>query len=386
MRELLEKFESRLINQGLCEDGHILFAALDDGIYWNKNDSAISLLEEVIAGLNIASILFAKPAEPYFSILNSLADKASNGFFVPRDSETRTFFHDIPVTDIFDAQTIIAALRRRRSLFIKNHGIITYGTIGPEQAFVVYSSTCFSSYVKFFSDIVYGTLQDEACNDMALKEAMRYVQFLSECKDSISLHRGPFSARDEIINAMIEAGNATVRCRLVDSYFGNISYFNGASIFISQTASSLDDLASCIDECPLDGSNCAGITASSEFTAHREIYARTNARAILHGHPKFSVIMSMQCNKQACEFENECYRRCPEKRCIGDVPIVPGEIGTGKFGLCITLPPALEKSKGAIVYGHGLFTLGENDFREAFEMMYNIEMMCARRYVDLLRG
>ncbi len=386
MRELLKKFESRLINQGLCEDGHILFAALDDDIFWNKNGSAASLLEEVIAGLNIASILFAKPAEPYFSILNALADKAANGFFVPKDSETRTFFHDIPVTDIFDAQTIIAALRRRRSIYIKDRGIITYGTISPEQAFVVYSSTCFSSYVKFFSDILYGTMLDDAHNDIALMEATRYVQFLSECKDSISLRKGPFTARDEITNAMIEAGNATVHCRLVDSYFGNISYFNGDSIFISQTASSLDDLAGCIDECPLDGSSCAGITASSEFTAHREIYARTNAHAILHGHPKFSVIMSMQCNKKPCEFENECYRRCPEKRWIDDVPIVPGEIGTGKFGLCHTLPPALEKSKGAIVYGHGLFTTGENDFREAFETMYNIEMMCARRYVDLLRG
>ena len=59
---------------------------------------------------------------------------------------------------------------------------------------------------------------------------------------------------------------------MVDSYFGNISYRDGNTIYISQTGSSLDDLAGCIDPCPVDGSTCAAITASSEYSAHRDIY------------------------------------------------------------------------------------------------------------------
>lgn len=385
MIDLLKKFETKLINQGICEDGHLIFGALDDDIYWNMNASVIPLLKEIFEGLNIASILFAKPTEPYFSILNILASKAHSGFFVPEDSETRTFFHDIPVTDAFDAPTIIAALRRRRSLFIKNRGIITYGTIGPEQAFVVYSSVCFSSYVKFFSDILCGTIDDATSIELARNEAARYLQFLRECTQRTSLAKGPFHTRDEILHAMAQAGRETVRCRLVDSYFGNISYFNGSSIFISQTASSLDELPGAIDECPADGSSCTGITASSEFSAHREIFGRTNARAILHGHPKFSVIMSMQCDKKTCAHKGQCHKLCPEKRRIGEVPIVPGEIGTGTYGLCNTLPPALEHSKGAIVYGHGLFTTGKQDFSEAFTAMADIEMMCAEEYLKKLK-
>lgn len=384
MKELLRKFELKLIAQGLCDKEKPLFCALDDTTFWNRDDEAIPLLEEVSSNLNIASILFARPAEPYFTILNALSDDARDGFFVPQDSETRTFFHDIPVTDNFDAHTITAALKRRRSIFIRDRGIITYGTIGPEQAFVVYSSVCFSSYVKFFSDLLFGTTRNQYRKEFALREAQNYINYLKEHTKDISLKKGPHKLRDDIIQAMIEAGRATVQCRLVDSYFGNISYFNENAVFISQTASSLDELAGAIDECPTDGSSCAGITASSEFTAHREVYSRSNTRAILHGHPKFSVIMSMLCRKEGCEFRGECHRRCQEKRFIGEVPIVPGEIGTGKFGLCNTLPPALANSGSAIVYGHGLFTTGREDFQEAFSEMRNIELMCTEKYAAAL--
>lgn len=385
MMDLLKKFETKLICHGLCEEGQPLLGSLDDELYWNRTDLRTNFLEEIFHGLNISSILFAKPAEPYFTILNALADEATCGFFVPEDSESRTFFHDIPVTDVCEAPAIIAALKRRRSIFVKGHGILTYGTIGPEQAFVVFSSVCFSSYVKFFSDLLSSTSNDLKRIEFALREAEHYLQFLTDRAKEVCLQSGPFHTRNETRIAITDAGRATVQCRLVDSYFGNISYFNNDSIFISQTASSLDELSGCIDECPIDGSSCEGITASSEFTAHREIFMQTNARAILHGHPKFSVIMSMQCGKKPCEFKDECHRRCPENRSIEDIPIVPGEIGTGKYGLCNTLPPALKYAKGAIVYGHGLFTTGRKDFREAFNAMKDIETMCVKSYINLLQ-
>ena len=65
---------------------------------------------------------------------------------------------------------------------------------------------------------------------------------------------------------MIEAGHQTVAYRLVDSYFGNISCRLGDTVYISQTGSSLDALAGCIDPCPLDDSSCAGITAWREIS------------------------------------------------------------------------------------------------------------------------
>ncbi len=379
MIDLLRKYESKLTAQGICDEGAPLFGALDAELVWNRSGAETAVLEEVIGGLNIASILYARPAEPYFSILNRLAARASEGYFVPGDSETRTFFHDIPVSDRFDAPTIIAALKRRRSIFIRDHGIVTYGTVSPEQAFVVMSSVCFSGFVKFFTDaLVAGTEGDDIA---LLRDAMRrYREFIDSTRDLVPSHAGPFAESVRIYDAIIEAGRLTVERRMVDSYFGNISYRDGGTIYISQTGSSLDELAGCIDPCPVDGSSCAGITASSEYSAHRDILMNGDARAILHGHPRFSVIMSMICEKENCANRGQCHRLCSTPRFIGDVPIIPGEIGTGRFGLCNTLPPALRGRRGAIVWGHGLFTTGRDDFREAFRSLVEIELMCLEEY------
>ena len=68
------------------------------------------------------------------------------------DCETRTFFHDIPVIDEFSPGAIFSALSRRKSAIIRNRGIVTFGTVTPEQAFVSFSSACFSVYVKYLFD------------------------------------------------------------------------------------------------------------------------------------------------------------------------------------------------------------------------------------------
>ena len=152
------------------------------------------------------------------------------------------------------------------------------------------------------------------------------------------------------------------------------------TLYISQTSSSLDDLAGCIDPCPLDGSSCAGITASSELPTHLEIVNNSDLKAILHGHPKFSVIISMDCDRDDCLTRGLCHRRCPERRLLDDIPIVPGEVGTGPFGLCTTVPDAVLEACGAIVYGHGVFTTGKSDFNEAFSRLLTIENRSREEY------
>ena len=130
---------------------------------------------------------------------------------------------------------------------------------------------------------------------------------------------------------LAEAGRAVVSRGLVDSYFGNISYVLGDNILISQTGSSLDELEGCIDMAPLDGSSSSGITASSELSAHRNIFLQTGERAILHGHPKFSVIMSMYCNKERMPSGQTATGHARKRGTFSILPIVPGEIGTGGF-------------------------------------------------------
>jgi ribulose-5-phosphate 4-epimerase/fuculose-1-phosphate aldolase len=239
---------------------------------------------------------------------------------------------------------------------------------------------CFAAFVKFFSDMLYKKKR----RLISLEEA----RFLDHIRRGLSqpvehfspLASAPFETETEALNALEEAGKKVVDYGLVDSYFGNISYRFRRTLYISQTGSSLDELSGSIDPCPLDGSSCAGITASSELSTHMEIVKRFDAKAILHGHPRFSVIISMDCDSDDCPGRGFCHRKCPEKRNLGDIPIVSGEVGTGPFGLCRTVPEAVEKAHGAIVYGHGVFTTGKEDFNEAFLRMLTIENASCKEY------
>ncbi len=385
MKALLDRYAGKLAAQGLCEEGEPLFGGLDATLEWNREDPSREVLARVIGGLNIACILYARPAEPYFSIMNALAREAHGlPSLVPGDSETRTFLHEFPLMRDFGTGPLIETLKRRRVAILPGLGIVSIGTVGPEQAFVYYSSVCFSLFVKFFSDYLEARLkrkEEPSWTPLVEQTIAGYRDFVTKRAAGSALMEGPFQEAGTIARAMIEAGKKTVGCRLVDSFFGNISYLSGDVIYISQTGSSLDGLAGCIDPCPLDNSSCAGLTASSEFTAHREAYSCTGARAVLHSHPRFSVIMSMLCEtRRSCANDGNCHTRCGERRFIRDIPVVPGEVGTGRYGICTTMPSALKGTRGAIVYGHGLFVTGGVDFREAFDRLLDIELMCVDEY------
>ncbi len=380
MKELVEKYSRKMSSAGLAENP--LICGLDDELYWNRDDDAARELNIVLQDMNINSLICAEPAEPYRSILAYLAARHPETIY-PGDCETRTFLHDLPVTNNFSAASILARLRKRKSIIVAENEtirVITFGTVSPEQAFVTYSSVCFSSFVLFYTQFLEDVRQGRVAGSQreTFDKVLPLVNRPSRRPPPLS--EGPFSTGPDVIDAIIEAGKNTVEYGLVDSYFGNISYRLNDIVYISQTGSSLDELAGCIDPCPLDGSSSAGITASSELTAHNEIYLRTDSIAILHGHPKFAVILSMDCEVKDCPQKGRCHTNCTHERRIMDIPIVPGEVGTGPTGLCNTLPPAIRGNRGVIVWGHGLFTTGAVDFGEAFSTMLDIENMCREEY------
>ncbi|MDO9083358.1 MAG: class II aldolase/adducin family protein, partial [Humidesulfovibrio sp.] len=368
-------------------------------------------MEQIFAGLNISALLLARPAGAYQAVMVDLARRAlesgsTNGWaaITPGDCETRTFLHDLPVVSGLSAAGIIQALRQRKGCVIlvesKDGGeafVAAFGTVSPEQAYVTFSSMCFACFVAYFAehlrDLRLGQMADERRTEFLRVKALLPPD-RSDLEGLPDLLPGPFASEDAAREAMIQVGRHTVEYGLVDSYFGNISYRLGDTIFISQTGSSLDELGACIDPCRMDGASCAGLTASSEYSAHKAVYeaelAGGPAKAILHGHPRFSVILSLDCERLDCPQQGQCHRACDTPRSIADIPagldipIVPGEVGTGPFGLCNTLPPALVDTKGAkrgaIVYGHGLFTLGANNFREAFQTLMDVEHFCREEY------
>jgi ribulose-5-phosphate 4-epimerase/fuculose-1-phosphate aldolase len=380
MERLVAKYADKLVEAGLAESGAPLLGGLDAELVWNRPDPLSRLFDEVFAALNINSLLYCRPREPYASIIDYLAAH-SDGVICPRDSETRTFLHDLPVAAKLSSAAVAKAFMSRKCVIVPGGGIATFGTVSPEQTFVVFSSVCFACYVKFHVDYLHAFRLGKVD-----PQARRIIEMsLSSSEPSAAKKdvppTGPYLEEEQVHHAMVQTGRFMVEHRLVDSFFGNISYLAGDTLYISQTGSSLDELEGCIDPCPVDGSLSTGITASSELTAHLRIVKETDHRSILHGHPKFPVILSLDCDETDCALDGQCHIRCPKERFIADIPVVPGEVGTGSHGLCHTLPPAINGRRGVIVYGHGLFTTGKSDFIEPFANMKAIEEECKKEFL-----
>jgi len=373
MDTLTRRFADRLERAGLCPPGEALVADWDDVVRFSRPDPLAPVLVEVMERLGVGSLMLVPPAEPYATIVEWLAAREAPAIR-PRDCETRTFFHDIPVVATPSAEALAAALSRRKGAYLPGHGILAPGALSPEQAFVTVSSVAFAAFVKFFSDFLRQAREGgiDASGRAVLARAVANLPPAPPEKSPV-LARGPFGSRGEAVAAMAEAGRATVELGLVDSVFGNISYNLEGVLAISQTGAALDALEGCIDFCPLDGSSCAGLTASSELAAHAALARCDGRRAILHGHPRFAVIWSMDCDASDCPDRENCHVRCPRSRFLGATPIVPGEVGAGPHGLVHTMPPALVGRSGVVVLGHGVFTAGREDFNQALAALCTIE-------------
>jgi ribulose-5-phosphate 4-epimerase/fuculose-1-phosphate aldolase len=383
MHDQLEKYAKKLISDRSALPGRIAVAAKDDEIISAGDMHLASIATGVLERLNALSLVAAAPSLPFADLLIRRAD-AGSSCIEPQDTETRTFLHDIPFIRSSElsanpAEQIAPLLGNRKGVIVEGLGVFASGGVTVEQAYINYSSVFHSTFVKYLQDILQtGFLFPE--------EGAEVERFLSEwlhplTDESLTFHKGPLESPGEILEEIAKVGRYTVERGLVDSFFGNISCRTDRLIYISQTAASLDALAGCIDPVPFDNSSTVGITASSELAAHRRIFETSEARVILHGHPKFAVIMSMLCERKDCAVA-DCWRDCPHVRFLGGTPVVAGEIGAG--GLAKRVPPVIAGPGRAIVYGHGVFTIGRDGFAEAFRAMVEVENWCRCEYRRLL--
>jgi len=383
MHDQLEKYARKLISDRSALPGRIAVAAKDDEIISCGDPFLAGIATQVLERLNALSLVVAAPSLPFSDLLVKRAG-AECHCIEPQDTETRTFLHDIPFirrSELSDnpAGQIAPLLGNRKGVVVEGLGIFASGGITVEQAYINYSSVFHSTFVKYLQDLLQtGYLLPE--------ESGAVESFFSEwlhplTDEGLSFHTGPLESSREILSEMAAVGRYTVERGLVDSFFGNISCRTDRLIYISQTAASLDALAGCIDPVPFDNSSTVGITASSELAAHRRIFETSDAKVILHGHPKFSVVMSMLCERKDCSI-TDCWRDCPHVRFLGGTPVVAGEIGAG--GLAKRVPPVIAEPGRAIVYGHGVFTTGRKGFTEAFRAMVEVENWCRIEYRRLL--
>jgi len=380
MHDQINKYTDKLRADRSASPDRIAFAAQDD-LMISAGDTELSrLAANILARLNCLALCAAQPALPFAEYLLRRAADSEHGV-IPRDTETRTFLHDIPFVRRSElgsdpAAVIATLLGSRKGLVVEGIGIIASGALTIEQAYINWSSVFHSTFIKYLEDVL-------ECGFLLPGEAEAFADFRSTwlvplSADELVFRSGPLIAKGDILDEIAKVGLYTVQRGLVDSFFGNISYSNGDLIYISQTASSLDELAGCIDPVPFENSSTVGITASSELVAHRSIFEITKCRAILHGHPRFAVVMSMLCEeKEQCRIE-DCWRDCRKVRILGGTPVVAGEIGAG--GIAKNVPPVIGGPGRAIVYGHGVFAIGRNDFREAFQALVDVENWCRTEY------
>jgi ribulose-5-phosphate 4-epimerase/fuculose-1-phosphate aldolase len=377
MKRQIAFYRNKLLQDGSAIDQGLALLAQDDGIISSGPDDLCQLGAAVLTRLGGCALILARPPLPISEWL--IAHAGSADTLIPPDSETRTFLHDIPILrrDEFRSDPVAALTARlgqRKGVLVEGIGLVAVGPLTLEQAYVNLSSLFHALFVKTLHDLL---LQPCGPQEQALLAAVRAWTTPLTLAGLAFCDRADLNGNTQIAHEMERVGRYTVEQRLVDSFFGNISCRDDQQIFISQTAASLDALSGCIDPVPFDNSTTCGITASSELLTHRRIYEQTDARTILHGHPKFAVVLSMHCATRDCAID-DCWRDCPQVRdCVG-TPIVAGEVGAG--GLADKVVPVIANSGAAIVYGHGVFTIGHHDFAEAFTKLLQIEQACRDEY------
>lgn len=377
MKRQIEHYRGKLIADGCCLPGQIAILAQDDGILASGNDKLSALGRPLLAATGAAALIVAALPLPFDTLL--LCDVGTADKLIPPDIETRTFLHDIPLLRRAqlpaDPTAVLARhLGRRKGVLVEGIGLIAAGPLTLEQAYINLSSLFHALFVKVLHDLLHRPVT--AAGRDLLDRLNDWLLPLTG-KDLVFRNADQLCDEAALRAEMERVGSYTVRQRLVDSFFGNISARCGDRILISQTAASLDALAGCIDPVPFDYSTTCGITASSELLTHRRIYESTRARTILHGHPKFSVIMSMQCDRADCTVD-DCWRDCPQIRDCCGTPVTAGEVGAG--GLADKVVPVIAEHGAAIVFGHGVFTTGRDDFSESFSRLLQIEQACRDEY------
>lgn len=379
MRDQIAKYAGKLLADRSALPGRIAFAAHDDTVLSDGNPDLARLCERILSSLSCLGLVAARASLPFADYLVRRA-KSGDTRIVPRDTETRTFLHDIPFLRREDLQEdapgrISSLLRNRKGMIAEGLGIVAGGTVTVEQAYINYSSVFHAVFVKYLLDLLTEGFRLPGEQEAFESFRREWLQPLSA--EGLAFRSGPLEEPEEIFKEVAAVGRYTVERGLVDSFFGNISCRSGGVIYISQTAASLDELPGRIDPVRTDNSSTTGITASSELLAHRRIYEESGARTILHGHPKFAVVMSMLCEEKGCPVK-DCWRDCEKVRLLGDTPVVAGEIGAG--GLAKRVPPVIAAPRKAVVYGHGVFTVGRTDFAEAFQAMVAVENWCRQEY------
>ena len=155
--------------------------------------------------------------------------------------------------------------------------------------------------------------------------------------------------KKHLLSEFTSIGQRLMDEHLIGGNFGNMSIRAKKGFYITATGSFLNDNKSLV-YVPLKGK--APKQASSEYRVHRDIYAKTDAQAIVHAHPPYAVSASLLSSSNSLTpIDSEGKMFAPT------IPIVMGEPGTEELAMRVS--DALIHAPSCIAIGHGTFSIGK---------------------------
>ncbi|GAB6077353.1 class II aldolase/adducin family protein [Hydrogenobaculum acidophilum] len=162
---------------------------------------------------------------------------------------------------------------------------------------------------------------------------------------------------DFIKNEIIKVAKLAFQEGLVNAFAGNISYTYKSDMYITKRGSFFGDLTE-KDIVKVNLNKGVSSKASSEFFVHKAIYVNTNKKAILHTHPKYTVLASFFYNKvEPIDSEG--------KLIFKDAPVLDVNPPSSSKVLEEALSLALKHHSIVIVKTHGVFA-ASNTLMEAY--------------------
>ncbi len=174
---------------------------------------------------------------------------------------------------------------------------------------------------------------------------------------------------ERIYEQFREIGRDLYTAGMISSHGGNISMRLGDRVVIKRRGAMLGQLKPHdLIETGIE-KNDSGVTlASTELLAHRAIYMKTPALAIVHCHPRTAIAFSLS-RDEIVPIDNEA------SYLLKKVPVIFEEFASGTPEMANNLANVLQTYKIVMLRGHGSFATGQT-LDEAFHWSSTLEESC----------
>ncbi len=174
---------------------------------------------------------------------------------------------------------------------------------------------------------------------------------------------------ERIYEQFRQIGRDLYTAGMISSHGGNISIRVGDRVVIKRRGAQLGALQPHdLIETGLDKNDSCVTMASTELLAHRMIYLKTPALAIVHCHPRTAIAFSLS-RDEIVPIDNEA------SYLLKKVPVIYEEFASGTPEMANNLATALQSYKIVMLRGHGSFATGQT-IDEAFHWSSTLEESC----------